>query len=76
MIDAFAGKFEVAKKGNQITNVKVVSRKRSMEYDAKNDLISYRIDEERLSTGQLHQIELVVTDNKDNVSHFRSTFFY
>ncbi|MBN1158108.1 MAG: M23 family metallopeptidase [Bacteroidales bacterium] len=46
------------------------------KYDAKNDLITYVIDEERLSDSQMHRLEIIVTDNKDNIAHFSSDFFY
>ncbi len=46
------------------------------KYDAKNDLLNYDIDEKRLAGSQNHHIELIVTDHKDNVAHFRSSFYY
>lgn len=46
------------------------------KYDAKNDLLIYNIDEKRLTDSKNHRIELIVTDNKDNVAHFRSSFYY
>lgn len=44
------------------------------KYDAKNDLLTYLIDEERLTKSGTHQIEIIVTDDQDNISHFRSSF--
>jgi murein DD-endopeptidase MepM/ murein hydrolase activator NlpD len=46
------------------------------EYDAKNNLLSYVIDGSRLSKGKSHTIEIIVTDNKDNVTHYNANFFY
>jgi len=46
------------------------------EYDAKNDLLNYSIDGDILKENQSHEIEILVTDNKDNVTHFSSNFFY
>ena len=36
------------------------------EYDAKNDLIFYRFDPQRITKGIKHKLSLVVTDNRDN----------
>lgn len=46
------------------------------EYDAKNNLLSYAIDPARLEKGKLHELELYITDNKDNVARWKSSFFY
>ena len=46
------------------------------EYDAKNDLLTYTIDENRLQKDRSHLLEIIVTDNKDNVAKFRGEFFY
>lgn len=46
------------------------------EYDAKNDLLSYRIDGSRLEKNRTHLFEIIVADNKDNVASFRGEFFY
>jgi len=46
------------------------------EYDAKNDLLSYTIDRQRLAKGEKHIIEIMVADKRDNVSHFRGNFFF
>jgi len=46
------------------------------EYDLKNDLLSYTIDPARLASGKLHDLEIIVTDNKGNVQKFQSSFYY
>jgi hypothetical protein len=46
------------------------------EYDAKNDMLSYSIDEARLEKDRSHILEIIVTDNKDNTASFRGEFFY
>jgi len=46
------------------------------EYDAKNDLLSYRIDESKLVKNKTHNVSIVVTDNKDNISVYKTIFFY
>ncbi len=46
------------------------------EYDAKNNLIFYSMDKERLEKGRSHRLEIMVTDERNNMSHFISSFFY
>ena len=46
------------------------------EYDAKNDLLSYTIDDKRIARGIMHNLEIVVSDNKGNVSRYRNSFYY
>lgn len=46
------------------------------EYDGKNDLLSFRIDADRLEKGKTHTLEIVVTDNKENRTRFVSEFVY
>jgi hypothetical protein len=46
------------------------------EYDLKNNLLTYKIDREKLVSGKLHDLEIIVTDNKGNVGKFRSNFYY
>lgn len=46
------------------------------EYDMKSDMLSYKIDPERITSGKLHSLEIIVTDNKGNVGRFRSSFYY
>jgi hypothetical protein len=38
------------------------------EYDAKNNLIFYRFDPQKLQNGLNHKLEVTVTDNRDNSS--------
>jgi hypothetical protein len=44
------------------------------EYDAKYDLLTYRFDPERIKKGIKHNLELVVTDNKNNTSRYSCDF--
>lgn len=46
------------------------------EYDLKSDLLSYTIDQTRLTSGKVHDLEIVVTDNKGNTGRFKSSFYY
>jgi hypothetical protein len=46
------------------------------EYDMKSDSYTYTIDPARLSSGKMHDLEIIVTDNKGNVGKFRSAFYY
>ena len=46
------------------------------EYDAKNKLLYYVIDENRLEKNRSHNLELIVTDNKENVSKLFGSFFF
>jgi len=46
------------------------------EYDAKNDLLTYVLDDNRLDKNRLHILEIVVTDNKNNAARYRGEFFY
>jgi murein DD-endopeptidase MepM/ murein hydrolase activator NlpD len=46
------------------------------EYDTKNDLVYYRIDPKRLSSGKAHELELYITDNKENIAYFYAEFFW
>lgn len=46
------------------------------EYDLKSDLLSYTIDPDRLVSGKMHDLEIIVTDNKGNVGKFSSAFYY
>jgi len=46
------------------------------EYDAKNDLLFYRLDASRLAQNQEHSLELVITDKKDNIRKFKGRFYY
>jgi hypothetical protein len=44
------------------------------EYDAKNNLLFYIIDEERMEKNKEHELELFVLDNKGNLATYYSTF--
>lgn len=44
------------------------------EYDPKNDLLYYTLDEERINRGSEHELELYVSDAKGNVNLFHTTF--
>jgi len=46
------------------------------EYDAKNDLLKYEIDKNRLESGKMHKFNITVTDNRENVTHFPGSFYY
>jgi hypothetical protein len=44
------------------------------EYDAKNDIIFYRFDPQRITKGNKHKLQLRVTDNRDNSSTLTREF--
>ncbi len=44
------------------------------EYDPKNDLLFYTIDEERIEKNKEHELELFVVDHKDNITTYYTTF--
>lgn len=46
------------------------------EYDAKNDLLFYRFDDERITKGIKHTLKLTVTDNRNNLSVLQRDFFW
>lgn len=46
------------------------------EYDPKNDLVYYEFDKNRLKSGQKHELELYITDERENTSVFHSMFFW
>jgi len=46
------------------------------EYDAKNDQLTYTIDDSRLEKDRSHVLDIIVTDNKDNVTNYKTEFFY
>jgi len=46
------------------------------EYDAKNDLLYYNFDADRLTKNTQHTIELKVSDNKGNTTTYKATFFW
>jgi hypothetical protein len=46
------------------------------EYDAKNDLVFYKFDPERISRESNHDIELYVIDNKQNITFYYTEFYW
>jgi len=46
------------------------------EYDAKNDLIFYKFDSDRITKNTNHTLELTVSDNRNNISVLRRDFFW
>lgn len=46
------------------------------EFDPKNDLLFYVLDEERIGRGQARKLLLTISDHKDNVSEFSTEFYY
>jgi hypothetical protein len=44
------------------------------EYDQKNDVLIYKFDADRITSGTKHNLSLKVADNKDNISFFNCTF--
>jgi len=46
------------------------------EYDAKNDLVSYAFDKKRLKEKTMHELELYIVDNKDNIAYFVTEFYW
>ncbi|MCU0457007.1 MAG: M23 family metallopeptidase [Bacteroidales bacterium] len=46
------------------------------EYDQKNNVLIYRFDPEYITSNSNHTLTLKVTDNRDNESVFRSSFYW
>ncbi len=46
------------------------------EYDAKNDLLYYIIDDQKIEKNTEHELELFVVDNNDNVSTYYTNFYW
>ncbi|HJX71882.1 MAG TPA: M23 family metallopeptidase [Bacteroidales bacterium] len=46
------------------------------EYDKKSNSLSYTIDKERLTPGIKHALEIVVVDDRNNISVYKSGFYY
>jgi hypothetical protein len=46
------------------------------EYDAKNDIVYYSFDPERITKGSSHELELYIIDNKDNISFYYTEFYW
>ncbi|MBN1821884.1 MAG: M23 family metallopeptidase [Prolixibacteraceae bacterium] len=45
------------------------------EYDAKNSLLSYKFDPERMEFNKNHTLHLTVSDNKNNTAVYEASFF-
>jgi hypothetical protein len=46
------------------------------EYDAKNSLLSYTFDSNRIARNKKHSLKLIVSDNKNNITVFESSFVW
>jgi Peptidase family M23 len=46
------------------------------EYDQKNDLLIYKLDDTRITKGTKHKLSLKVIDNKDNISLYNCDFIW
>ena len=46
------------------------------EYDAKNDLVCYSFDPDRLTSGKSHELELYIIDNKENIAYYYAEFYW
>ena len=46
------------------------------EYDAKNDLLFYTIDNERIEKNKEHELELFVMDKTGNITTYYQTFYW
>ena len=46
------------------------------EYDMKNDLLFYTLDEQKIQKNSEHELELFVIDNNDNVTTFYTNFYW
>lgn len=46
------------------------------EYDAKNDLVFYKFDPERISRESNHNLELYIIDNKQNINFYYTEFYW
>ena len=46
------------------------------EYDQKNDVIIYKFDKTKISQGANHNLTLKVTDRKDNVTTYKTSFLW
>ena len=45
-----------------------------LEYDAKNSLLSAKLDASRINKGKTHDFHLIVTDNCNNEAEYNTTF--
>jgi hypothetical protein len=46
------------------------------EFDQKNNLLIYRFDDKRITSGTKHTLSLKVIDNKDNISYLNRDFIW
>jgi hypothetical protein len=46
------------------------------EYDAKNDLVFYKFDPERITRQSNHDLELYIVDNKQNINFYYTEFYW
>ncbi len=46
------------------------------EYDMKNDLLFYIMDDQKIQKNLNHEVELFVIDQKGNISTYYSTFYW
>ncbi|KPK84975.1 MAG: hypothetical protein AMS27_08630 [Bacteroides sp. SM23_62_1] len=46
------------------------------EYDAKNNLLFYIFDPDKITRGKNHALELYIVDNKDNISFYYTEFYW
>lgn len=46
------------------------------EFDPKNDHLFYVFDQERIGRGERRELELIVTDEKENTSVYKTEFYY
>ena len=45
------------------------------EYDLKNNMITHTFDRERFDFGKRHQLQLKITDNKQNTAIYKASFW-
>jgi hypothetical protein len=46
------------------------------EYDAKNDLVFYKFDPDRITRESKHELELYIVDNKQNINFYYTEFYW
>lgn len=46
------------------------------EYDKKSNSLTYTVDAGRLTAGKKHALEIVVVDDRNNISVYKSGFYY
>ncbi len=47
-----------------------------LTYDAKSDIMMYKIDDVRIESGKDHELRLEVRDKKGNLATFKGNFYY